>query len=77
MNEEKPSKSERVAEAYDFFLKKKFVYLADKTEEAWDAYTDAYYKWIDVVCGAVNAEHNERVLARENGGAVKKVKNNG
>lgn len=65
MNEEKSDKAKRMAEAYDFFLKKKFVYLADKTEEAWDAYTDAYYRWIDAVCDNISAEHNQRVLARE------------
>ena len=39
MNEEKPSKSERVVAAHDTFLKKKLVYLVEKTEEAWKDYT--------------------------------------
>lgn len=64
MNREKPSKSEGVAAAYDFFLKKKFVYLVDKTEEAWKDYTEAYYAWIDAVCDDISAEHNQRVWAR-------------
>lgn len=67
MNEEKSDKAKRMADAYDFFLKKKFVYLADKTEEAWDAYTNAYYAWIDAVCDEIGAEHNQRVCAREAG----------
>lgn len=66
-----------MAVAYAIFLEKKSTYFAEKTEEAWDAYTDAYYKWIDAVCDDISAEHNRRVLARENGGVVKKVKNNG
>lgn len=65
MNREEPSKSERVAAAYDFFLKKKFVYLVKKTEEAWKDYTETYYAWIDAVCDDISAEHNQRVLARE------------
>ena len=64
MNEEKSGKAERMSAAYEFFLKKKFVYLADKTEEAWDAYTNAYYAWIDAVCDGISAEHNQRVWAR-------------
>jgi hypothetical protein len=43
MNEEKSTKSEKVSAAHALFLEKKRVYFAEKTEEAWDAYTNAYY----------------------------------
>ena len=71
MDEEKSSESEGVAAAHALFLKKKLAYFSGKTEEAWDAYTEAYYKWIDAVCDNISAEHSQRVLARE-GGAVEK-----
>lgn len=67
MNREEPSKSERVAEAHAIFLEKKSAYFMQKTEEAWDAYTNAYYAWIDAVCDEIGAEHNQRVCAREAG----------
>lgn len=57
--------------AHILFFEKKRVYLAEKTEEAWKDYTEAYYAWIDAVCDDISADHNQRVLARE-GGAVEK-----
>lgn len=65
MNEEKSDKAKRMADAYAIFLEKKSAYFAEKTEEAWDAYTNAYYAWIDAVCDEIGAEHNQRVLVRE------------
>lgn len=64
MNKEEPGRSERVSAAHALFLKKKFVYLVEKTESAWKDYTEAYYAWIDAVCDDISAEHNQRVLAR-------------
>lgn len=61
----------RVVAAHARFLRKKYRYLAVKTESAWKDYTEAYYAWIDAVCDDISAEHNQRVLARK-GGAVEK-----
>ena len=57
--------SKNTSRAYATFLEKKSAYFAEKTEEAWDAYTNAYYAWIDAVCDDISAEHNQRVLVRE------------
>lgn len=35
--------SEKTRHAHTIFLEKKSAYFAEKTEEAWDAYTNAYY----------------------------------
>lgn len=59
--------SENTSRAHALFLKKKLAYFLEKTEEAWDAYTNAYYAWIDAVCDEIGAEHNQRVCAREAG----------
>lgn len=64
MNKDKSSKSERVAETHALFLEKKRAYFLGKTEEAWNAYTEAYYAWIDAVCDNISAEHSQRVWAR-------------
>lgn len=78
MEEIETGLSEKTRHAHTVFLEKKSAYFMQKTEEAWDAYTNAYYAWIDAVCDEIGAEHNQRVCAREAGkGVEKKVKNNG